>query len=517
MIDNPGEIGIIKDVPGHELPLNAYSDGQNVRFNDTYVEKSLGHSSVFTPSIEPYYLLSMSTTEVFYWIYAGLSKIYITEGTNHNDASGTSYVTTVDKGWEGDSFEGIPILCNEVDYPQALFPVSPGNTFATLSNWPTNYYAKVVKKYKNYLVALNITKNSIHYPTLIKTSHQADPGTLPSSWDYTDPTLDATETPLSGVKGEIQNGGTLGDSFIIYAEGSTHEMRLIGGQSIFGYRTLFSEAGMFSKKCFAKFTKGGIEQHCVLTNDDLIIHDGHTYQSIIKGRYKDTLFSELQSSTNVVRAFLAPNYRKDEIWICYPTGSNEQCDKALIWNYSNNTFGFRAISASHIAFDIIDPTTTATWDSDTDTWDSDTEVWSMRLYNPSKRGMLMADAVNTKIFKIDDTNQFNGVNIVSYVQRDGLGVLKNGKIDLKNRKRINAVYPRFSGSGSVTFFVGTQDAPGGSITWDSGTTLTIGASTSYKIDVIKDGRMLAYKIYSEGDVSWRFHGMDVDFTVTGTQ
>ena len=78
MIDNPGEIGIIKDIPGHELPLNAYSDGQNVRFNDTYVEKSLGHSSVFTPSIEPYYLLSMSTTEVFYWIYAGLSKIYIT-------------------------------------------------------------------------------------------------------------------------------------------------------------------------------------------------------------------------------------------------------------------------------------------------------------------------------------------------------------------------------------------------------------------------------------------------------
>ena len=69
----------------------------------------------------------------------------------------------------------------------------------------------------------------------------------------------------------------------------------------------------------------------------------------------------------------------------------------------------------------------------------------------------------------------------------------------------------------MTFFVGTQDAPGGSITWDSGTTLTIGASTSYKIDVIKDGRMLAYKIYSEGDVSWRFHGMDVDFTVTGTQ
>jgi len=515
MITNPGEIGIIQDIPGHELPLNAFSDGQNVRFNDTYVEKSLGHSVPFTPSVAPYYLLAMYKTEVFYWIYAGLTAIYITEGTNHSNASGTSYATTVNDGWDGDSFEGIPILCNEFDPPQALYPVSPGNTFSDLSNWPANYLARVVKRFGNYLVALCITKNGIKYPTLVKTSHQADPGTLPSSWDYTDPSLDATETPLSNVNGEILNGGILGDAFIIYAEGSTHEMRLIGGQNIFGYRTLFSKSGMFAKKCFAAFANQGVEQHCVLTNDDLIVHDGHTYRSIVDMRYKNTLFTELAGATYANRAFLAANYRTDEIWICYPTGANTQCTKALIWNYRHDTFAFRDITANYIAFDIVDPTTTATWDSDSDTWDSDSTVWDTRLFNPSKRYMLMADANNTKIYKIDDTNQFNAVNFTSYIQRDGLGVVKGGKVDTTSRKRFKTLFPRITGSGTITIYLGTQDAPGGTITWDSGTSFVIG--TDYKLDAMLDGRMLAYKIQSTGDVSWRFHGMDGDIEVMGKQ
>ena len=99
-----GEIGVIKDKPAHTLPLNAWSDAVNVRFNDGYAEKSLGYSSQLgTPSIAPYFLLPFQSTSLFYWLYAGLTSAYITEGPTHSNitrSSGSITVTLTKDGQE---------------------------------------------------------------------------------------------------------------------------------------------------------------------------------------------------------------------------------------------------------------------------------------------------------------------------------------------------------------------------------------------------------------------------------
>jgi len=506
---NIGDIGVIKDKAAHSLPGNAWTDAVNVRFNDGYAEKSLGYSSQLgTPSIAPYFLLPFQSTSLFYWIYAGLNSVYITEGTAHPDITRTSgaYAATADDNWTGGTLGGIPILCNGFDVPQMLFPASPSNSLSELSNWPANTQASVVKPFKNYLVALAMGEGGADYPYVVRWSHPADPGTVPTSWDYTDPTLDAGRVPLSEGGGAIVDGGSLRDSFIIYREFSTYSMRFIGGRFIFEFRQIFPSNGIFAKRCFAEFEG----KHVVLTTDDLILHDGVSQESVLDSKYRDTLFSELNGATNNKRTYLSVNYAKNEVWVCYPIGSDEFPTKALVWNYRHNTIGFRTLpGAMDIVFEVIDPQSTATWDSDSDTWDSDSSKWNAKEYNPAKRAMLMADTANTKLYKMDDTNQDDGISITATLERTELPI-GNSFDDIVHVKRI---YPKLTGSGAVTVYVGGQNIIGESVTYDAGQTFTIG--TDYKLDVRATWRLPAVKFESTGDVSWKFHGFDLDVDMAG--
>ena len=460
-ITAPGEFGVVKDKPAHSLPVSAWSDAVNVRFNDGYAEKSLGYSSQLgTPSIAPYFLLSFQSTSLFYWIYAGLTSAYITEGTSHTDITRSSgaYNATANESWTGGTLAGIPILCNGFDAPQMLFPASPSNALSELSNWPADTNAKVIKPFKNFLIALNMVEGGADYPYVVRWSTPADPGTVPTSWDYTDTTNDAGRVPLSEGGGGLVDGGALRDAFIIYREFSTYSMRFIGGRFIFEFNQIFPSSGIFSKRCFAEFEGN----HCVLTNDDLIMHNGVTQKSVLDSKYRDTLFSELNAATNNKRTFLSANYAKNEIWVCYPTGSDEFPTKALVWNYRHDTIGFRTLPGSmDISFDVIDPQTTATWASDSDTWDSDTSKWDEKQYNPAKRAMLMCDTANTKLYKMDDTNQNDGVSFTATLQRTELQLAG----DFDTITHITRIYPKFTGSGAVTVYVGGQNVIGESVTW----------------------------------------------------
>ena len=56
-MENIGSVGIITDVPPQQLPLSAWSGGNNVRMTDGYVNKCAGFEEVLaTCPITPYYI-----------------------------------------------------------------------------------------------------------------------------------------------------------------------------------------------------------------------------------------------------------------------------------------------------------------------------------------------------------------------------------------------------------------------------------------------------------------------------
>ena len=517
--DNAGSVGVIGDIASYATPPEAWSSATNIRFNDGYAQKTLGYSTFYTPSSAPHFIFPIENADVFYWLYANNTKIMASEGAAEYDLTRTAsdYNGSTDDKWTGTVLGGIPIVCNGLDDPQMLNPVAVSGTFADLTNWPADTTCRVMKSFKNHLISLDITKSGTRYPYMIKWSHPADAGTVPTSWDESDPTLDAGENELAERGGYLVDGGTLGDTFIIYREASIFEMRYIGGKYIFGFRKLFDRTGLYARRCFVDYEGG----HCFLSNDDLMTHNGTSVRSVLDRRYRDTLFSALRGATNSSRTFLAPNYAKNEIWVCYPEGADEFPTKALVWNYRDDTVGFVTLpGASDINFDVVQPTTLFTWDSDSDTWDSDETKWDARQYDPSMRGMIMADATNTKIYKMDDTNQFNGTSFTSTLERQGLAVIGRDRkgqaiVDLKAIKRVRAVYPKFDADAGtvITVYVGYQMETSDSVTWDSGTAFTVG--TDYKVDTRTTGRLIAIKFETTGDVAWKLNGFDLDITVVG--
>lgn len=74
---NCGRVGIVKDLSQHELPLEAWTDGANVRFLDGYAQQFLGHAPLYgSPSVAPLHVLPVNAGGRRWWLYAGAAKVY---------------------------------------------------------------------------------------------------------------------------------------------------------------------------------------------------------------------------------------------------------------------------------------------------------------------------------------------------------------------------------------------------------------------------------------------------------
>jgi hypothetical protein len=72
----------------------------------------------------------------------------------------------------------------------------------------------------------------------------------------------------------------LRDSLMIYKEFNTWIAEYVGGQDIFSFRQVFSQIGMLTENCAITFGSNQL----VLTDNDLVLHDGNSAQSIADKR-----------------------------------------------------------------------------------------------------------------------------------------------------------------------------------------------------------------------------------------
>jgi len=83
-INDLGSIGIIKDIPPYNLPQNAWSDGNNVRFLNNGVKKIRGYTEVMaTCPFAPYFILPYEDANGnYYWFAFGTDDIAVWDNTN---------------------------------------------------------------------------------------------------------------------------------------------------------------------------------------------------------------------------------------------------------------------------------------------------------------------------------------------------------------------------------------------------------------------------------------------------
>lgn len=519
-IGDVGSIGIVADIPPHELPPEAWTSGRNVRMHNGSVEKFTGDSAIFgTPGTAPHWILPVNGPNEFYYIYAGLVTVHDTDGTTHTDISKVGdYSASADINWNGGVFNGIPILNNGVDDPQMQTPVTRTTQLADLSNWPANTKAKVIRPFGSFLVALDITKAATEFRFMVKWSHPAGPGAVPTSWDETDPTKRAGEVILAEEGGFVVDCLPLGGTNFIYKEGSTYAQRFIGGNFVFdfGQGPRFSDDGILTRNCVQAF----LRQHFVVTRGDIKIHNGVTITSIIDKRRRDEIFNNIDES-NAERCFTFSNYQRNEIWFCYPETGSAFATRAAVWNWVDNVWGLRdLVGVQFITSGLLGDTLPVINNVTTIINETDTLIDEAGL-NVARDKVIIADTTNTKLLQGDVTNQFQGANMTSFIERTGLGIVgrdRRGrwKVDTSVVKNAKAVYPRITADPGTTISIqlGFQRNPDGPVTYAPAQVFDPAVDEKVTfLDVT--GPLLAIKFQSTGNVDWRLQGYGIEIELAG--
>lgn len=515
-IPNAGAAGVNKDLSQHDLPINSWTDARNIRFLDGYAYQFYGHGEVYnSPAVVPHHLIPVVVGGQRYWIYAGLEKIYAvtidngvsihTNVTRQTDEIDVNY-SAEPNSWSSTLLGGIPVLNpgNNVDPPQ-MWDINIRNRMTPLANWPANTYCKSMRSYKNYLIALGVTKGENKYPFMVKWSHPADPGGVPISWDHTDPTKDAGESDLAEGYDPIVDGLQLRDSFMIYKEASVWRMDFVGGAYIFRFQKVLGTSGALNRNCICEVD--GF--HFVLTGSDVIVHDGQSATSVLDKQSRRFLFQNMDVD-QVGKAFVFKNPFLNEVFTCYASIGSDWPDKAMVWNYKDRTVSFRDIpNLNHANFGSVDNGLDGNWEQDPAPWSADLTLWDGPDFTPSTARVMMASN-NQKLYLLDSSASFDGVIPQAHLERRGLSFDQPEAIKL-----IRGIRPRVVGNTGETIKirVGGQDDPWGEPVWSPVMTHMIGSTVAN--DCFVSGRYIAIRIETGTAYQWRLDSYDVDVEAAG--
>jgi len=503
-IPNCGALGVVKDLSPHELPLGAWTDALDVRFLDGYMAQFLGHGEVYnTPAFAPLFVMPINVAGARYWLYATATKQFVVSNaggvTTHTDISHITARTWVANQGSGCVFFGIPVLNNgdalraPMYWDQVL-----ANKFIDLPAWPAATYCKVLRQYKNFLVALNITEGTTNKPHRIKWSSAAEPGALPSTWDKADATKDAGEFDVGEGQDPIIDGLGLKNQFIIYKEAGTYAIDFVGGAFVFSNRKVFGMSGILNRNCAVEFDSF----HFVVTGQDIVIHDGYTATPVGDKRVRRSFFQNIDVN-NASKVFCFKNPFLNEIFVCYPSIGATHCDRALVYNFVDKTFSHRSMpNVTHAAYGPVDNTLGGSYQQDNDPVDTDLSSYDGPDFTPDTARVMMGSA-DTKLFLLDAAASFNGALPAAFAEHRGMS------FDMPERyKTVTGIRLRITGNigSTVLIKVGSQETPYSEPVY---TTMTYIIGTTLQCDCFVSGRYIAIWIGTGTAYQWRLDSIDI--------
>lgn len=508
-VDGLGQVGVVDDLKPQTTPPNAFSYVLNARFQPDGVESIYSHSLEF-PHAATEASIGIAYTE------EGASPIWISLSQDTIQACDASTTVEIKNSgltapnvatkWNYCYLNGFVIFNNQEDAPFQWDKDMTTNSVDPLANWQSTARCRVIRSFKAFLVALDIDDNGTLYPDMVWWSTAAEPGTVPTSWDYTDEEQDAGRQQLSETPGRVVDGKALGDTFLVYKTDSVWGMTFTGAPYIFRFFKISEAFGCATPNGVISFPGG----HVVLTRNDVVRHNGDgNFVSILNYRFREQLFSAVDKDT-IEYCFLAKQPEFNEIWICYREADpvdppdaweSAKCDRAIVWNWQTNTLSQRELPGVHMGM-----AGAVNADDDQPTLDS----------------LVMVGDGDENFFWMDRYDATVGVATMTLERKD-LGLIGRNadgtpRVDNTRAKVFTNFYPRFSFTGSPTVtmqFGGRRrysdaGAYGSTRVVDKtrlGQSFFINSDLfAYQMEVAPDGL---------NDHSFCFHGFDLTLQVLG--
>jgi len=143
---------------------------------------------------------------------------------------------------------------------------------------------------------------------------------------------------------------------------------------------------LLAKNAVAEFEGG----HFFIGNSDCYVTNGQQVTPLLPNKLRREMFSDLNGD-NYEKVFVAADYARNEMLACYPAGISSIPNKALIWNWKDNTFSLRSIpELYHINSGIAAITTGTTWNDHTEIWNLGAGIWGTGNYDNVLKNLVFA-------------------------------------------------------------------------------------------------------------------------------
>jgi hypothetical protein len=525
------KFGVITDVDPFDLPLGAWSMGINIRFEDGKVTSAPVWRAAGSPLTDesPRFVYVANRADSSTSIYVGSRDGKVIEWLPNSETpvSPTGYAPSiVEATWTGATLAEVVYLNREDRVPWALKPAD--TKFSNVTGWDSTWRAKLIRAYASSIVALNITKGAVRYPTMVKTSDiVTDPGLEPPSWDATLTTNNATENLLTEMNGEIVEAQPLGNSLLLYSNSETWQMTADGSANVYSYRKLPFSAGAINTNCVVEVNN----RHYVFGSTDLWVHDGLSMDSIADGRVRKWVFKNLNAK-HADKFFVSYNPQHNTISFHFVSNdpyvkwNGEGCNRAAVLNLSNKTWVFDdcpLVLASGYAKVSLD---TLTWENVTATWETIGGSWA-DLEDGFKRTMIYVGEhiapLTARIYARDYYGEGSTLSAdvdtvatqPALLMRDGMD-LDELDANLRGYKVVLGIYPqgRLDPSAApLSFSFGVTDYPNLAPVFS--VPQTYDALENYKLDFTAAGRFLSMRMDYPDYKTMSLSGIDVDLDMLG--
>lgn len=506
-----GASGLAFDKDPAELPVGFFTGGTNALPHiNGFINAPGFEDSGLLPGVEAEFLLAETNQ--------GVNKIHVFGGQSSFIADATAAVNTSNIGgystplqWTAVYHKEVTYANNGVDKLQYYNPVS--GKFEDVPGFPATIRFQYIRKFKDYLIGIGVIESGNVNNEEVYWSHPTTIGSTPASWDVADAAYDAGRQVFPTARGKLLDALELQDTMMIYKSDSIWSLSYIGGNGIFRRQMVSASHGLLCHGAVTSFPGG----HFFVGENGIYTFNGSSMpQEIATGRVRDKLFEELDS-TNYEKLFLLTRNDTSEVWIYYPSVGSTYCNKALVWNWALDSWGY--VDVGNVLHAVVSEDLTVadkvSWEDMGDaTWESGGR-WVEQL---NRRFIPVVYEAQYSVAGIENLKyqtilgMREGALPVWSVERNDflLGPFSaRGNViqDYETMKIISEVWIRMIANGTVYVTVGGRDNESDPVEWDDPVEFNPNVDT--KLDVFITRRFHSLRIENKDCSAILLQGINV--------
>lgn len=489
--------GIYQNLPKHLIRDESWSEGNNIRFGQGYIEKIVGWKKFIANqldgelmAIDNYYKFNGDS----YLIFITTKRVYTYDDTNGltDITGGTLLNGTPDHPVITENAQNCFVFTNGIDRVKywdgvaatiADFPglnncVGPGGAGVNVTK------CKALLYFKNFLLLLGTTEtiggSSADYPQRVRWSQIGDI----FNWKNDTANTQAGYGDLSDGVDWGQALRPLNDFVVAYKERSIHVLRYIGGDLVWDKNPAIIGTGLISPKALVDLG----DEHVFIGPDNIYSFDLREVK--IAGDAISKEFFDNRLNPGKIQSIITAYIEEiPEAWFVFTSTTSPDGfpDKAIVYNVDTKAWSWR--DAPMTAFGYYNAKDENTWESDTEaTWDRMDIEWDSSRALANAPINLCGDSQGY-IYVLGD-NSKDGADMSAYVRTKLFDF--GDPFHLKRVKRIQFQISR-EGPYHMQVRVGTAANVDETITWSHPHNMSLDITTPPWIDIDYTGRYFIFE------------------------